>query len=80
MKNFKQEVFLADVARICWETVVSNFSDTNDMIKEWPSLFSAIIEKHAPMREMRVLDRNSPWITSELKSLMTSRDRLKKQL
>ena len=29
------------------------------------------------MREMRVSDKNSPWITSKLKSLMISRDRLK---
>ena len=48
------------------------------MIREWSSVFSAIIEKHAPMREMRISDKNSPWITSELKSLMISRDRLKK--
>ena len=48
------------------------------MIREWSSLFSAIVEKHAPMREMRASDKNSPWITSELKSLMISRDRLKK--
>ena len=48
------------------------------MIREWSSIFSAIIEKHAPMREMRISDKNSPWITSELNSLMISRDRLKK--
>ena len=78
MKNFNQEAFLADVACICWETVVSNFGDTNDMIREWSSIFSAIIEMHAPMREMRISDKNSPWIKSELKSLMISRDRQKK--
>ena len=48
------------------------------MIREWSSLFSAIVEKHTPMREMRISDRNSLWITSELKSLMISRDRQKK--
>ena len=47
-------------------------------LKEWSSLFSAIVEKHAPMREMRVLDRNSLWIKSEPKSMMISGDRLKK--
>ena len=78
MKNFNQEAFLADVECICWKTVVSNFGDTNDMIREWSSIFSAIIEKHAPMREMRISDKNFPWITSELKSLMISRGRLKK--
>ena len=40
------------------------------------SVFSAIIEKHAPIREMRVSDENSLWVTIELKYLMMSRDRL----
>ena len=57
IKNFHQEAFLADVAYICWDTVVSNYSDTNDMIREWSSLFLAIIEKHAPMRAVRVSDK-----------------------
>ena len=78
MKKFNEEAFVADAASICWETVVNNFSDTNDLIREWSSLFSAIVEKHAHMREMKVSDSNSPWITSELKSLMISRDKPKK--
>ena len=78
MKKFNQEAFLADVSRICWENVVSKSSDINVIIREWSSVFSAIIEKHAPIREIRVSDKNSPWITNELKSLMKSRDRLKK--
>ena len=77
VKNCNQETFLADIACICWERVASNFSDTS-MIREWSSLLSAIIQRHAPMREMRVSDKNSPWIAIELKFLMVSRDRLKK--
>ena len=41
-KNFNQEAFLADVACICRETVVSNFSDPNDTIREWSSLFQKL--------------------------------------
>ena len=78
MKSFNQEAFLADVAGICWEKVLSKSNDINVMNREWSSVFSAIIEKHAPLREMRVSDTNSPWITNELKSLMKSRDGLKK--
>ena len=32
------------------------------------------------MREMKALDKNSPWIAIELKFLMISRDRLKKAI
>ena len=56
MENFNQEAFLDDVACICWETVVRELSDIIDMIRERSSLFSATIEKHASIREMRVSD------------------------
>ena len=75
---FSLKQIIKEPTRVTLTTVVKNLSDANDMIREWSSLFSAIIEKHAPVREMRLSDRNSPWITSELKSLMISRDRLKK--
>ena len=41
-------------------------------------MLSLIIEKHAPMRERRVIDRYCPWMTSELKAMIRSRDKLKK--
>ena len=47
------------------------------MVEEWSSLFSTVIEKHAPTMEMRVSDRNSQWINTELKLLSKSRDKLK---
>ena len=45
---------------------------------DWFSIYSAIIEKHAPMRKMRISDKNSPCVNNKLKSLMKSRDKLKK--
>ena len=40
-------------------------------------MLSLIIEKHAPLRQRRVSDRYCPWITSELKTTMRSRDKVK---
>ena len=44
---------------------------------QWKSLFASIVNKHAPLRAMRVCTRNSPWITSELKKRMHDQDILK---
>ena len=44
------------------------------MITQVPS----IIEKHAPIRDIKVSDKIWPWFNDELKDLMKSRDRLKK--
>ena len=47
------------------------------MVEKWTALFSSIVEKHAPIRDIRVSDRNCPWVNADLKALMKSRDRLK---
>ena len=44
---------------------------------QWKSSFVSIVNKHAPLRTMRVRTRSSPWITSELKKRMHDRDILK---
>ena len=36
-----------------------------------------MVDKHAPLRTMRVRARSSPWITSELKKRMHNRNILK---
>lgn len=35
--------------------------------------------RHAPVRSKRVRNKESPWIASELRKLITNRDKLKKQ-
>ena len=42
-------------------------------------MFSHIIEKHAPLIEMRVSEKYCPWIDKDLKDLMCTRDKLKNQ-
>ena len=41
------------------------------------SSFLSIVNKHAPLRTMRVRTRSSPWITSELEKRMHDRNILK---
>ena len=41
-------------------------------------MFSLIIEKHAPLIEMRVSEKYCPWIDKDLRDLMRTRDKLKK--
>ena len=78
MKNFNQDAFLSDVSNICWEHIASKTDDVNYSVCEWTNLLSLTIEKHAPLRLIRVSEKCSPWINKELKTLMRTRDRLKK--
>ena len=78
MKNFKEDEFLSDVSGICWEHMFLQTDDINTLVNAWSALFSSIIGKHAPLREMRVSEKYCPWIDKDLKGLMITRDRLKK--
>ena len=57
MKNFREEAFLADDSGICWEQMVSGTDDINLLVNRWSNMFSMIIERHAPMVEMRVSEK-----------------------
>ena len=78
MKNVSEEAFLNDVASIDWEQVLGHSDDINVLVSNWSSIFSAIIDKHAPLRQIRVSERYCPWVNANLKGLLRTRDRLKK--
>ena len=60
MKNFDETAFLADVSRINWDGVVSRPVDINVLVDDWSILFSMIIDKHAPIKSMRVSEKYCP--------------------
>ena len=78
MKNFNEEAFLADVSGICWEQMLKETDDINVLVNNWSNLLSLIIDKHAPIAEMRISGKFCPWIDKDLRNLMVTRDRLKK--
>ena len=57
MKNFKEDEFLSDVSGICCEHMFLQTDDINTLVNAWSALFSSIIGKHAPLREMRVSEK-----------------------
>ena len=77
MKNSSENQFLYDVSDICWGQFFHQTDDIDILVNNWSSLFSFVIEKHAPLKEIRVSERYCPWIGKDFKSLMRARDRLK---
>ena len=78
MKNFDKDAILADVAGVCWEQGLDEPDDVDILVAHWASLFSSIINKHAPFKSIRVSERYCPWVSANLKKLMQSRDKIKK--
>ena len=66
MSNFMEGKFLADVASVCWEHVVTSTDNINSLVNVWSTIFSALIEKHAPLREVCVSEKYCPWIDLDL--------------
>ena len=77
-KNFNDQAFLSDVAGINWEQMLNDTDDINELVNHWTNIFSLVIDKHAPLCEMRVSEKYCPWIDRDLRHLMRTRDKLKK--
>ena len=60
MKNFDQASFVDDLLEVDWKGFVENSDDIDVVINNWTSIFSLILEKHAPMRERRVSEKFCP--------------------
>ena len=77
MKHFRENLFLCDVSGKCWGQFFHQTDDIDIPVNNLSSLFSSVIEKHAPLKEIQVSERYCPWIGKDLKRLMSTRDRLK---
>ena len=60
MKRFSEKDCLDDVAKVPWEQLVQSSNDINELVIKWSSLFSSLIDKHAPYREIRVSEKFCP--------------------
>ena len=78
LKHFDQAEFINDLTLVDWQGIVSNGDDINLIVEQWTNMFSLILEKHAPVRNRRVSEKFSPWLTNDFKQLSATRDRLKK--
>ena len=77
MKRFSEKDFLDDVAEVPGEQIVQLSNYINELVIKCSSLFSSLIDKHAPYREIRVSEKFCPWIPTDLKNLIRRRDQLK---
>ena len=79
MKSFEETAFLADVYRINWDRVVSRPVDINVFVDDWSNFMSMIIDKHAPIKSVRVSEKYCIWINKDVKVLIRERDTLKNE-
>jgi len=76
-KHFVDVDFINDLSRVSWQNVEC-FDDPNLAWQAWKSDFNAVLDHHAPVRNMRVRRSSVPWLTFDIKKMMSERDYHKK--
>ena len=80
MKKFSEENFLHDLGTQSWEHACLLFADNPSTMWEiWKDLFLQVLDKHAPLQSKKIKSKRSPWISSDIRHLMTARDNLKRK-
>jgi hypothetical protein len=76
-KYYYRNQFVMDLEKIPWH---ENFSidDVNEKLSSFNGHFLNILEKHAPVKCMKIRYRLCPFTSREIKELMKNRDKLHK--
>jgi len=77
-KKFNQLKFLQDISEVPWH-LVSNEQDVNDALHCFMTLFTQVVDEHAPVRKSTVRSSPAQWVDGDLRELMTLRDDAKKE-
>ena len=76
--QFSSDNFLEDVRNVQWGDIFSRRDgDIDTKVTIFEEKFLSIINSHAPFKTFRVTKPATLWLTSEIKSLMDYRDKLK---
>ena len=76
-RHYNPAVFNGDLSLVQWEQMYL-IDDVNEKLDFFNGRFLNILEVHAPIKNMRMRNRRSPFVNKEIKALMSSRDTLHK--
>ena len=78
-KNLENHLFLKDLEALNLGKIKNITKDPNQMWSLSKNLFLGILDKHAPIIEIKIRGNNLPYVTSEMRQLITTRDHLTKK-
>ena len=55
--------------------VISVFDDFDDQVDTFNTLFSEILNEHAPVKRIKIKSRPNSFVTPEIRQLMKTRDK-----
>ena len=76
-KGYAADRFYKDMSEVPW-SLLDIFDDAEDKLYAFNFLFNDILDKHAPIKMMKIRGRPNPYVTEEIRELMRIRDNWKK--
>ena len=73
-KNYDSNSFLKDLTQINWSEN-SRIDDCNGKVEHFNFHFQHVLNKHAPVKSMKIRYRKCPFVSKELKRLMSLRNK-----
>ena len=69
-KNFENHLFLKDLEALNLHEIKNITKDPNQMWSLWRNLFLGVLDKHAPITEIKIKGNSLPCVTSEMRQLI----------
>ena len=73
-RNLNNDTLIKDLNELPFELIRAS---ADNPLASWKSFFLDILDKHAPVKTIRVTRNNLPYIMAEVKSMMRQRDYLR---
>ena len=77
-KNLNVTEFNEDMSRLP-RSILEVFDDVNDKLMAFESLFSDILDLHAPLKSVRIKKNPAPWISRSIRDDMDKKNKLLKR-
>ena len=74
-KNFSKSCFEKDLENVPW-SVINIFDNPDDQVSVFNTLFCEVLDRHAPLKTVRVKKNPAPWITKSIRDEMDRRNML----
>lgn len=74
INKIDNDLFLKDLHAMPWEDV-NEQDNIDDMVKVFNYLLNLIFDEHAPLQKVKIKESPSPWITDNIKLMMSLRDK-----
>ena len=81
LKKLNADSLIKDLNEVHWNVLDTFDNDPDEMLSTWEALVLDVVDRHAPLKSVRVKPMKKPsWLSDQIFTAIKMRDRLKKEL